>query len=210
MKIIKTLIVVSVLFLTAGINVASAQDEARNDSIYGLEVSIKNEEEEVNISFYSTYNIEDLEVLWLNYYDEKTDKLLLGDYTYCINGFFMVTMGNVRKENISEGVYKINRSSYLHPILQSKSLKIEVYLEGYGYTPPSLRTGTIGRSNVLTFYYDPEATSLITPEATENYTYKYISLSGIESKEKPVGVPFIQMIYKDGILIHSNKCLIQK
>ncbi len=62
-----------------------------------------------------------------------------------------------------------------------------------------------GKSNVLSFFFDPLSTSLKETVNDGNYVYNYFFLSGVESKTKPVGVPFIQKKYHNGILISTDK-----
>ena len=210
MKTTKILAAVLGLFLMVNVNVALAQETERNDSIYGMENLSISDRGVISFKFYSTYEIMDLKFIHLDFYDTISDELLgngmLSCSKYAGHMYFVYpitgrTWGNYT--NNIPGIYEIDIEYplYMEFIeLMGKPLKIEFYLEGEGFVPPSnnLRAGEIGRSNVLTFYYDPLTTSLTELESNKNYTHKYFLLSGIESKAKPIGVPFIQVTYKNG------------
>lgn len=217
MKTMRILAMVLGIFLTVSVNVALAQDESRNDSIYGLEVSKEN----MNITFYSTYDMNNATRIFIFSYDKTTNTRLFADYFSRKDSvsFEIASIGVVLfYEKTTEDIYKINKSpndfsmlGFLNYILipEDKPTKIELYIEGEGFAPPSdnLRSGIVGRSNVLTFFFDPlmETTSLNETLIGKNYVYKYFFLSGLESKTKPVGVPFIQATYNNGVLISTDK-----
>jgi hypothetical protein len=205
MKKNKILIASVVLFLVASVNMASAQ----NDSIYGLEVSKENK----TISFYSTYDMTNAKQICTFSYDGASDNLLWRSTSYR-NRYDLNSISFYEGswiwvcEKITEDIYKVNVQSadlmrYLIP--EDKPTRIELWIEGEGFISPTPGSA-IGGSNVLIFYYHPTIeTSLTKLETDENYTYKYFLLSGIESKTKPVGVPFIRRMYYNGILISTDK-----
>ena len=207
MKKIKLLVASLLLFLAAG------SISAQNDSIYGLEAS--NEDNIMNLSFYSTYETNDLEYIVIRFYDSSNTELGNGVWIQRVYGGFPSKFGTVSLENISENITKINISNAeLFTYLQN-TLKIELYIMGEGYVPSNILphqigTASVGQSNVLTFYFNSIPTSINKTINTENHTYKYFLLSGIESTTKPLGVPFIEMIYDNGVLIGKNKYLIGK
>ncbi len=216
MKTTKFLTVALGLFLVGNVNVnvvlAQEENMEKNDSIYGLEVSRENGA----ISFYSTYDMNNAKTIHISSYDENKQ---LSEYTFYqdksdLNFIEPLTADYLICEKITEGIYKVNRSNsrlIRHLILENTPTKIEIYIEGEGFTPPSnLGSGDIGRSNILTFFFNSMTTFLMESKANKNYIYKYFLLSGKESLEIPVGIPFIQMTYKDDVFLYSEKCLIQK
>jgi hypothetical protein len=215
MKTIKILAVLLGFLLMANSNVALAQDEntQRQDSIYGLEVSRENG----TISFYSTYDMNKAKTIHVSTFDEEDQ--LLQDFVWfreesdrtSISFDFILGRIPCICEQTEEGVYLVNILD--NPLLKSINItKIELYVEGEGFVPPSysLRTENIGRSNVLTFFLNFAPTSLMELESDKNYTYKYFLLSGKESQRKPIGTPFVEMMYKNDFLISQNKYLIVK
>ena len=222
MKTTKILAAVLGLFLMVNINVALAQETERNDSIYGMENLLISDIGIISFKFYSTYEIMNLQVIHLDFYDVTSDELLGNGMLSCRNyeghmDFHYPITGRRWGDYTSNtpGIYEIEIE---YPLgvefrgLIGKPLKVEFYLEGEGYTPPSddLRAGTIGRSNVLTFFFDPLTTSLNEVINDRNYVYKYFLLSGKEYKTMPIGIPFIKMTYTNGILTDKNKYLMVK
>jgi hypothetical protein len=220
MKTMKILTVVLGLFLTANVNVILAQDAERNDSICGLDVSINNNI--MNLSFYSTYNKLSLQHVVVNVFDKETNEQLGGEiyvyYEYLGEPFYMDSLwfsprygdGKAYIRNVDEKIFKIeidNRS--LDSDIKDRSLKIELYIEGEGYIPPT-RLRSVGRSNMLTFFFDPQTSSLNETNINKDYSFKYFLLSGMESKETPVGVPFVKVTYIDENIISINKYLVTK
>ncbi len=221
MKITKFLTVALGLFLmgNVNVNVVLAQEEnmEKNDSIYGLEVSRENGA----ISFYSTYDMNNAKRIHVLSYDEISNDLLTWIVSFReesdLNSIVIKEMDAgipwicVKTE---ENIYKLSVHSdffirWLIP--EDKLTRIELYIEGEGFIPPTDGLSeTIGKSNVLTFFFNPVTTSLMELETDKNYIYKYFLLSGKESQEIPVGVPFIQMIYINNTLVHSNKSLVQR
>ena len=213
MKKVKVLVVSLLLFLTAG------SIYAQNDSIYGLEASI--EDYVLNLSFHSTYNMSDLETVIINFYDKNSNEHIGTTTIYYIDGNFYSKFGEAFSEKLdnSTKISVVNGDLYHYyggdESYLSRQFKIELYIEGEGYSTvvygaPKIKTQSIGRSNVLTYYFNPTTTSINKITNNENYTYKYYLLSGIESTTKPLGVPFIEMIYDNGVLIGKNKHLIRK
>jgi hypothetical protein len=191
------------------INVAFAQETERQDSIYGLEVSIIYIYGRMNISFYSTYNKDEIKNITADFYrtgDDDWKKSFLV-YKYDNEHFNNpIYLGTVTIEDIDSNVYKVNINEIDINILgirPGEPLKIRLYLNG-----DHLQSSSTWQSNMLTFFFDPLSTSLnkiINDKG--NYTYKYYLLSGKESKEVPVGIPFIQMTYKNNIFVASEKYL---
>ena len=199
MKKIKVLIASVVLFL-ANVNVVSAQEYEINtqDSIYGLQVTMV-DGAITELSFYSTYDRREIIALFICYYEGQL-RTSTEFYGYSEYGFDQP----VSIEDVSENIYKIR-------IPQN----IIYWTEEGSYT--EIRVSFIGK--YLTDYSDWESNTLIYPsnETTslnetftdnETITYKYFLLSGVECKEKPVGIPFICITYKNGNPIARNKYLI--
>lgn len=211
MKTMKVLTTAFLLFLSASINLVSAQ----TDSIYNMEVSKTNG----TISFYSTYDMNNAQKIYVSSYDKEgvylsysvfyRNELNLDSITFDIQ----ITDFTWVCKKTTETIYKVSLSndlflSYLQ--LEEDSVKIELYIEGEGFVPPadSLRSATtVGQSNVLIFYFNPLSTSLKETTESGNYTYKYYLLSGMESKTKPEEKPFIQATFKNGNLISTNKVI---
>ena len=68
----------------------------------------------------------------------------------------------------------------------------------------STQASSFWQSNVLTFFFD-RSTSLNDTFLDKDITYKYFLLSGIESKEEPIGIPFIRVTYENGNPVVINK-----
>ena len=203
MKKVKILITTVVLFLAANVSVASAQ----NDSIYGLEVSIV--DNVLNFSFNSTYDLNNLRSVVVSYYKGSTEDWNLSsfwgsDVIEYNNNVLSSYFGEGSIDIIDENIYKINISNcILDNFLRDKSYRLRIYIRGVGYTPPSnslniqTLSSSIGESNMLTFFFNPLIeTSLNEAIIDENYTYKYFLLSGKETQKQPIGMPFVQIIYK--------------
>ena len=221
MKTTKILAAVLGLFLMTNVNVALAQEETeRNDSIYGLEVSIENNL--LNLSFYSTYSKLDLQRIVINVFDKETNEQLGGGrdievyYEYLGEPYYMDSLwlsprygdGEAYIRNVDENTSKIEISNRnLDNDMKNRPLKIELCIEGEGYVPPTLRS--TGRSNVLTFFFESQATSLNKVNMNDNYTFKYFLLSGMESKEIPIRIPFIKVTYIDENIISIDKHLVK-
>jgi len=216
MKKIKVLVASVMLFLAASVNVASAQEYEINtqDSIYGLEVGTITNGVITDLSFYSTYNRNEIFTLHIVFYD-GLQKIESMGYD-CWEGNFPPHYVNVI--DINEHIYTINIQNldifgqfwYL-PQGEKEKLKniseAKVYFTGH-YLPEnssmSIQTSSAWQSNILTFYFDA-ATSLNETLVDKDITYKYFLLSGIESKEKPAGVPFICVTYEKGKPVNVNK-----
>ncbi|MDR1729045.1 MAG: hypothetical protein LBR52_00055 [Prevotellaceae bacterium] len=221
MKTTKILAAVLGLFLATSVNIVSAQNEnmERNDSIYGLELSI--EDNIMNLSFYSTYNMEELKGIGVQIYDGTSNDWEVSSYwgglvaEYNNGSFFTKEFGEISIEAINENLHKINiNNTLLNDFFNGKPLKFRCSITGEGYAPPAsnLREGIIGRSNILTFFFNPLATptSLMELETDKNYIYKYYLLSGIEIKKLLAGVPLIREIYDENKLIATDKIMINK
>ncbi len=212
MKTMKILVAAVGLFLTVNTSVVLAQEDTeRNDSIYGLEASIDNGF--LNLSFYSTYGIEDIRCIKFNfYYGENAEDVWEMESQSVIDAqnpteiVFTNRFGIVSYENI-DGIFKININNADLSGISVK--KMELYLTGDkgSFLPLPDKLPWISKSNLLTFFFESTVTSLIELKANENYTYKYFLLSGKESKEMPVNVPFIQKKYHNGILISTIRKL---
>lgn len=226
MKNLKVLMAGLMLCLVVSVNVASAQEYEinTNGEIYGLEVLVGKKLTNphigidcVKLSFYSTYSKNEINSMQVDFYkgsidDGWTGNLQAGSVNYeYVDNVFINGYGIVTVEDINDNIYKITideciiNSVGLDPRLK---FKFRIYLKGEylsGSSDMSIQSSSSWQSNVLTFDYDPTATSIMTPEASENYTYKYYLLSGKETKTKPEGAPFICVTYKDGNPVASNK-----
>jgi hypothetical protein len=229
MKTTKILAALLGFLLMANSNVALAQDEntQRQDSIYGLEMSYTEDGNYINLSFYSTYNMNEITEMWASFfkYEPIDDWSLsfpngLGGIVHrWDNGILYDSdqdlVGIINVEQVDENVYRISNKIPLgsHVLFLSpmEAIKAKVWLEGEsssssGSENESTRSSSVWKSNILTFYYDPQTeTSLMQLEAETNYEYKYFLLSGIESETKPMEIPFIQVTYKEGSPIAVDK-----
>jgi hypothetical protein len=159
----------------------------------------------------------DMQVIRLDFYDGISNELLRNGMLYCAKyddyvyfNYLGANWGGYYTDTIS-GISKIEIEFPLNSVLMGKPLKIELYLEGEGYSSSNLRSGVVGRSNVLTFFFDPLSTTSLNEVINDkNYTYKYFLLSGKESQTKPIGAPFVEMIYINGVLMGKVKYLIVK
>ena len=210
----KILVAVLVLLITAGMNTVFAQDEYEvnaNDSIYGLDVLVS--KRSMNLSFYSTYKIDEIKYMYVKVNDNSLpDDPIMIKYV-CDNGIFKnpYYFGIVSIQNISEYLYKINienLDNQIAIITPQVEFWLQVYLIGESDSDQSenLRSSSIWQSNTLTFFFEPLSTSLNEIMIDNgNYIYNYYLLSGKESKEMPVGVPFIQIVYNNGDLVRIDK-----
>jgi hypothetical protein len=195
--------------LMVNCNVALAQNEntQRQDSIYGLEVTLVRDNF-IDLSFYSTYDWEKLWGVQVHFYSgNRRYNYYAYDYYHNNNAFFNDNplIGEANIEYIDGNICKITIRNCLLIAEKEKDEnvlidKLEVFMNKSSW-----------KSNVLTFFFDPlMQTSLKLIESSENYTYKYFLLSGIESQKKPIGIPFIQVSYKNGMPVATNKYLISQ
>jgi hypothetical protein len=160
MKTIKLLLAGLLLFLAASINIASAQSQVSNDSIYGLEASVTNNI--MNLSFYTTYDMKKLKSIFLATYDGSATDWSTSSYWGGLNAeynngsFFSHDFAEITVDSVSEDVHKINiKNTVLRDFYKNKTFKFRLFVRGDGYAPPSealLAAGNKGRSNLLTFY----------------------------------------------------------
>jgi hypothetical protein len=128
--------------------------QAQNDSIYGLEIEKHNQV--INLSFYSTYNIDNLASIDFVFYDAATGQEIGAKPVYYRQGVLYSKFGEVAITPVSANVYRItltNGKLYTHT---ETNQQMEVYLQGYAYGAPSaLRSAkaetpkTPQKSNVL-------------------------------------------------------------
>ena len=214
MKTIKILAAVLGLFLMGNVNALLAQETERNDSIYGLEVSIV--DNIMDLSFYSTYDKNDLQEIYINFYNKNTEEHL-GDeikiWSFGLDSFMFAPRyvnGKAYILNEEEDIYRmdINNVNLINNIFMLddniNELKMELYI---------VQTSSI-RSNVLTFSFNSTITAL--PKTMEsnnnennNNEFKYFLLSGIEILKKPIGISFIEISYENGKKMAVNKWLIK-
>ena len=187
-------------------NVVKAQDA----SIYGLEVSIENNMMDLN--FYSTYDKYKLYNIHIDIFDKDTgeplgEKIRI-EYDYDIvfqkdTFIFFPRFGDGRAfiEEIENDVYyiKIDERSVDNDA-RNKPLKIELYLEGVDFEPPSNTEmaifSSLGRSNVLTFYY-LMPTSLKEITNTNKSVADYYTILGTKLLQEPTSGIYIIM-YDNG------------
>ena len=214
MKKINVLIASVALFL-ASVNVVSAQELEinTNGSIYGLEAFFVNDYV-INFSFYSTYNVNELKTLIVELYKDDIEVIAMGYYYRQENAAFDILLsGEARIEYIDSDVYKITvRNCTIPENFKVNQIK-ELYLLGQYSSSNSggmeIQESSWWQSNVLTAFISE--TSSLNETFTDNdiITYKYFLLSGIECEIMPVGVPFIQVVYKNGVVIDRKKCFLK-
>lgn len=109
---------------------------AQNDSIYGLKASVK--DNMLNLSFYSTYDMNDLTGLFFDFYDGKTQDTNARsfwhayNFEYRNNIFYSKDFDSnvIHIESISEKLYKINITNMrLNEFFKNKSYRLYVYLQ---------------------------------------------------------------------------------
>ena len=175
MKTIKILVAVLGLFLTANVNVVFAQDIEinTNDSIYGLEASYIEDGKYISLSFYSTYDMNEItrmDAFFFQAYPSDDWSLTFpnsrgGTIHRCNEGIFDNSqkdiLGEVNVEQIEKNVYKIsNKIPMENPqmvvLFSMEAFKCQVYLEGEYHSDNSENIGTrsssIWRSNTLIFF----------------------------------------------------------
>ncbi len=227
MKTIKVLATGLMLFLAAGVNVVSAQEINTNGSIYDLQASYSTDGKYMNLSFYSTYDMNEITGMFIHFYQGNPQDNWSPDYPNgrggvlfsCNDGIFDSTQkevfGEVSVEQIQGNIYKISNKIPLGQVVvlsSNETFKCRLYLEGT-HNPallgnPSLRLSSTWQSNILTFFFDPLNTALNEiNKDNKDCTFKYYFLSGIESKTKPIGIPYIQATFKNGIFITSDKIM---
>jgi hypothetical protein len=194
------------LFLMANSNVALAQDEntQQKDSIYGLEVSIV-ADCETNLSFYSTYNKNEVLGFAIDVYYEQ-QKIANASIDF---GNFL---GTDIITDIDEKIYIIDLQNFdicgmFYPLSEENREKIKKGSEIKIYLIMGYNSSNMWQSNVLTFFFSSLSTSVNEITSGDNYVYKYYLLSGIENKTKPKGIPFIQKTYRNDVLISTDKIM---
>jgi len=206
----------------ASVNVVSAQEYEinPNGSIYGLEAFFI-DDYVVNFSFYSTYDLNELlshrndfAVMWVDFYNDNSKVFsYVYDYVRGTTTFDAPpVMGEASIEHIDSDVYKITvRNCMVRNCKESYEVnRLVLYFAWNLYSPSNsggmeIQASSWWQSNVLTAFISE--TSSLTETFTDNdiITYKYFLLSGVESEIMPVGVPFIQVVYKNGVVIERKK-----
>lgn len=163
MEKIKELVTGLLLFLAASVNIASAQSQISNDSIYGLEASITNNV--MNLSFYTTYDMANLTIISMSTYDGSTTDWNSSSYwggfgaEYDEGYFDSPNFGEITVDSLNEGVHKINvKNILMSDFYKNKTFRIMLFVEGYGYAPPLKAlpaVGTLGYANFLTLTLFP-------------------------------------------------------
>ncbi len=214
MKTTKFLTVALGLFLVGNVNVVLAQEEnmEKNDSIYGLDNTLlqgqweivqvtveKNTDEKIDTTVYNTTTEVQSFILCPN-------EWVINEHTIVWRYFngaeiaFEYTFGE-NQLTIKDGTPPMQSYQYN---IQGEKLILTTY---YRVNNPPIHMDekwTI----VLNKH---EMTSFI--DETENdadYVFRYFFLTGIESRNKPIGVPFVQQTYKNGSLISVNRYFVER
>lgn len=201
-----TLITAMIFAFTMFANVATAQ----NESIYDLDVSMDN-----GISFYSTYDMNNASIIHLSSYDGTSNNQLSewifrrNEYDLNSISFTHPTTGfPANCESTEDDVYKViiyDDYDYSHLINwlipdEDKLTRIELYIEGEGFISPFISSGistqSLGRSNVLTFFY-PTTTSLNTTINSNKKATGYYNILGTKLLQEPTSGIYIIM-YDNG------------
>ncbi len=108
--------------------------QAQNDSIYGLE--IEKHDRIINLSFYSTYNIDNLTSIDFVFYDNTTGQKIGTKPVYYRQGDLFSKFGEATITPVSANVHRITLTN--GNLYTDANQRMVVYLQGYDYESPSL------------------------------------------------------------------------
>jgi hypothetical protein len=192
------LIALSILLSVFGLSKVQAQ----TDSIYGLNCSVINDT--IIASFNSTYSVLNLQYLHVKVTDVTNPQSTWTFFAEPINNYTSM-YGKVGQHSFSfpsQGIvtYTIVDAALISQFI-GKPLKIEFYLENNVVA----KTEGTSLTNVLSFEYDPLATSVNEIKFNGELGYKYFDLNGNELLYRPINSFYIEVLFKQGQIVSSHK-----